>query len=252
MAKKEADVQEAYVYKYPRRRVARRVLQWTTHKLLALLSNLRVLNRHNFPDHGPLLVIANHFSFIDPVAVISVSPWPIEFVGGFRVPNAPASVGWLRKLWGYYPVYRGTGSQIAFRAAQAIMDQQGVMGIFPEGSSAYDVLREPRLGAAFMAARSGARVLPIGLDGFTEVFPSLRKGTRATVTVNVGEPFGPFSTTGRGRARRQQLEEIGHLMMNKIAALIPPERRGYYSSDPALVKAAKGLETYPWDEDPEG
>ena len=244
--------QKAYTFTYPRRRVVRRVLQWSTHKLLGLLSNLRILNRHHFPDHGPLLVIANHFSFIDPVAVISAVPWPIEFVGGFRVPNAPASVGWLRNLWGYYPVYRGTGSQIAFRAAQAILKQKGVLGIFPEGSSAYDVLREPRLGAAFMAARSGARILPIGLDGFTEVFPSLIRGSRATVTVNVGEPFGPFSTTGRGRARRQQLEEIGHLMMRKIAELIPPERRGYYSADPERVEAAKALDTYPWDEEPEG
>jgi 1-acyl-sn-glycerol-3-phosphate acyltransferase len=243
--------QKESTYTYPRRRIARRVLQWTTHKLLGILSNLRVLNRHRFPQRGPLLVIANHFSFIDPVAVLSVVPWPIEFVGGFTVPNAPASVGWLRKLWGYYPVYRGTGSQIAFRAAQAIFDQQGVMGIFPEGSSAYDVLREPRLGAAFMAARSNAQVLPIGLDGLTEVFPSLKHGKRASVTINVGEPFGPFSTTGRGRARRQQLEEIGHVMMKKIAELIPPERRGYYSSDPALVAAAKALETYPWDENPE-
>jgi 1-acyl-sn-glycerol-3-phosphate acyltransferase len=244
--------QEAFTYKYPRRRVIRRILQWTTHKLLALLSDLRILNPHHFPDRGPLLVIANHFSFLDPVAVLSVAPCPIEFVGGFRVPNAPASVGWLRKLWGYYPVYRGTGSQIAFRAAQAIMGQDGVLAIFPEGSSAYDVLREPRLGAAFMAARSEAEILPIGLDGFTEVFPDLRRGTRATVTVNIGEPFGPFSTTGRGRARRQQLEDIGHIMMKKVAALIPPERRGYYSSDPSLVEAAQALETYPWDQKPEG
>ncbi len=243
--------QEELTYTYPRRRAIRHIVQWTTRRLISLLSNFQVLNPHHFPERGPLLVIANHFSFIDPVAVISVSPWPIEFVGGFRVPNAPASVGWLRKLWGYYPVYRGTGSQIAFRAAQAILNQEGVMGIFPEGSSAYDVLREPRLGAAFMAARSCARVLPIGLDGFTDLFPSLRHGTRATVTVNVGKPFGPFSTTGRGRARRQQLEEIGHLMMNKIAELIPPERRGVYSSDPVLVEAAKSLETYPWDEKPE-
>lgn len=243
--------QETFAYRYPRRRVIRRIIQWTTRRLFSILSDMRVLNRHHFPELGPLLVIANHFSFIDPVAVISVSPWPIEFVGGFRVPNAPASVGWLRKLWGYYPVYRGTGSQIAFRATQAILNQEGVMGIFPEGSSAYDVLRKPRLGAAFMAARSGAKVLPIGLDGFTDLFPSLRRGTRATVTVNVGEPFGPFSTTGRGRARRQQLEEIGHLMMKKIAALIPPERRGYYSSDPSRVEAAKALEIYPWDEEPE-
>jgi 1-acyl-sn-glycerol-3-phosphate acyltransferase len=238
-------------FKYPRRRWGRAVIHRLTHAILSAISDFQVLGREHLPKQGPLLVVGNHFSFLDPVALIAVSPWPIEFVGGFTTPNAPPMVSSLRQLWGFYPVYRGTGSQLAFRAAQAVFQQQGVMGIFPEGSSAHALLRPPRPGAAFMAVRSPARILPIGFDGLIDVFPALRRGRRAKVTIQIGEPFGPYVAPGRGRQRRQRLEEIGHEIMHRIAVLLPPERRGHYSDDPEIREAAKGTETYLWDDEPE-
>jgi 1-acyl-sn-glycerol-3-phosphate acyltransferase len=243
---------EQQQFKYPRRRWARALVRRLTYAVFSVISDFRVIGRENFPKEGPLLVVGNHFSFLDPVALIAVSPWPIEIVGGFKTPNAPPFVNLLRGLWGFYPVYRGTGSQVAFRAAQAVFQQRGVMGIFPEGSSSHALLRPPRPGAAFMAARSPVRILPVGFDGLIDVFPSLRKGRRAPVTVRVGEPFGPVEAPGRGRQRRQRLDEIGHEIMHRLADLIPAERHGHYSADPAIREAARGTEYYPWDAEPEG
>lgn len=231
--------------------MGRALIHRITHAIFSLISDFQIIGRENLPEQGPLLVVGNHFSFLDPVALIAISPWPIEFVGGLRTPNAPPLVSWLRGLWGYYPVYRGTGSQVAFRAAQAVFEQKGVLGIFPEGSSAYALLRPPRPGAAFMAVRSPVHILPVGFDGLINVFPSLRRGRRARVEIRIGKPFGPFEATGRGRQRRERLDEIGHQMMHRIAELLPPERRGHYSEDPAIREAAKGTEVYPWDDEPE-
>ncbi len=239
-------------FKYPRRRLIRGMIRRVTRAIFGAISDFRVEGTENLPATGPLLVVGNHFSFLDPVALLAIVPWPIEFVGGFTVPNAPAGVGQLRKLWGYYPVYRGTGSQIAFRAAQAVFDQGGILGIFPEGSSAHALLRPPRPGASFMATRSHVPILPVGMDGLSDVFSALRRGRRHGVTVRVGAPFGPFAAPGRGRERRQRLDAIGHEMMQRIAELLPPNRRGHYSDDPALRLAAQALEDYVWDEEPEG
>ncbi len=239
-------------FRYPRRRLIRALLQKVTFVTFSVLSDYRVIGRDNLPNHGPLLVVGNHFSFLDPVAVISVMPWPIEFVGGFTVPNAPSAVAWLRKLWGFYPVYRGTGSQIAFRAAQGVLGNGGVMGIFPEGTSAHAMLRPPRLGAALMAVRSSTLLLPVGLAGLTGVIPALRQGRRARVTVRIGQPFGPFVASGRGRRRREQLEEISAEIMRRIAELLPPDQRGFYSDDPQLREAAREAADFPWGADPEG
>jgi len=238
-------------YPYPRRRLIRAVSQRLACAAMAALTNLRIVGQENLPDSGPLLVVANHFSFIDPVAMIRAVPWPIEFVGGFQMPNAPPVVTWLPKVWGYYPVHRGTFSTDALRAAEAVLDQDGVLGIFPEAGNWATVLRPARPGAAFLAVRTGAPILPMGFAHLNEVFPSLRKGKRATVTIRIGKPFGPFRAKGRGRERRPKLEAIGNEIMGRIAQLIPPHKRGHYSDDPAIRAAARGTEVYPWDESPE-
>jgi 1-acyl-sn-glycerol-3-phosphate acyltransferase len=239
-------------YPYPRRRLIRGLLQSLARVALATLADLRIVGRENFPEEGPLLVVANHFSYIDPVAIVGVAPWPMEFIGGFHMPNAPASVTWLPKLWGYYPVYRGSASREALRASEAVLAQRGVVGIFPEAGSWAAVLRPARPGTAFLAARTGARLMPMGLDGLIDVFPYLSRGRRACVTLRIGEPFGPFRATGNGRAQRQQLEAISNEIMGRIAELIPRERRGYYSDDLSIRATARGTEIYPWADAPEG
>lgn len=236
---------------YPRRRLLRSLLRQVARMAFAILTDLHIIGQENLPEQGPLLVVANHFSFIDPVAMIRATPWPMEFIGGFHMPNAPPIVTWLPGVWGYYPVFRGTGSRYALRASEAVLAQGGVLGIFPEAGSWAAVLRPPRPGTAFLAVRTGVQLLPMGLDGLTEVFPRFREGKRARVILRIGKPFGPFQATGRGRRRREQLDEVGHKIMHRIAELLPPERRGHYSKDPEIRKAAQGTEIYPWDEMPE-
>jgi 1-acyl-sn-glycerol-3-phosphate acyltransferase len=238
-------------FPYPRRRLLRGLLQRLTRLTFAVLTDFEIIGQENFPEAGPLLVVANHFSFIDPVAMVRAAPWPLEFVGGFQMPNAPRYVTWIPKLWGYYPVRRGTGSRYALRAAEAVLAQGGVLGIFPEAGNWATVLRPARPGAAFLATRTGARILPMGFEGLLDVFPRLRQGRRARVTVRVGKPFGPFQGASRGRERRRRLEAIGHEIMRRIAELIPPARRGHYSDDPAIRAAASGTEIYPWADNPE-
>ncbi len=245
------EVQNSDQFQYPRRRLMRALLHQVSRVVFAVLTDIHIIGQENLPQEGPLLVVANHFSFIDPAAMIRAVPWPMEFVGGFQMPNAPPVVTWIPKLWGYYPVFRGTGSRYALRAAETVLAQDGILGIFPEAGNWATVLRPPRPGAAFLAVRTGACLLPMGFDGLTDVFPRLRQGQRAHVTLRIGKPFGPFHATGRGRERRRQLDEIGHKIMHKIADLVPPERRGHYSDDPAIREAAQGTEIYPWDDAPE-
>jgi 1-acyl-sn-glycerol-3-phosphate acyltransferase len=239
-------------FRYPRRRFIRAILRRMIDGAFFVLSDLKIEGRENLPEGGPLLLVANHFSFIDPVAMIrATTPWPIEFVGGTVLPNAPPIVRWIPNVWGRYKLIRGGDSRYALRGAEAVLKQGGVLGIFPEGGNWATVLRPARPGVAFLAARSGAPLLPMGFDGLTEIFPSLRKGRRARATVRIGKPIGPFQVTGRGRKRRPQLEEIGHEIMRSIAELIPPEKRGHYSDDPAIREAAKGTEIFPWEHVPE-
>ena len=234
----------------------RGLIRWLLKRLsipvYALLTDLEIIGAENLPKSGPLLMVGNHFSFVDPTAFVRLVPWPIEFVGGAATPHAPMWTRIIPFLWGYHKLYRGTGSRDALRAAEAILKKKLILAIFPEGGNWATVLRPARPGTAFLATRTGVPILPVGLSGFTEVFPSLKHGKRARVTINIGKPFGPFVVNGRGRKRRKQLDEIGHEIMAHIAELLPPEERGHYSDDPIIREAAKGTEIYPWADKVEG
>ncbi len=237
--------------RYPRRFFIRRTAKLFARAAFNLLSDFHIEGRENLPDSGPLLVVANHFSFIDPVALVRALPYPLEFVGGAEFPHAPTVVQFLPKLYGYYPVFRGTGSRFALRAAEKILEQDGVIGIMPEGGSWAEVLRPARPGAAFLASRSNARILPLGIHGLNEIFP-VELGKKPDVFVRIGKPIGPFSASGRGREKRRQLDEIGQRIMQAIAALLPDRFRGYLAEDPAVRAAAQGTEVYPWKNQVEG
>jgi len=121
----------------------------------------------------------------------------------------------------------------------------------PEGGSWAEVLRPARPGAAYLAAQTGVKVLPLGIHGLNDIFP-LKIGHRPKAVIRIGKPVGPFTTTGRGRERREQLDQIGHELMKSIAALIPDQYRGFLADDPVIREAARGTELYPWENSVEG
>ena len=232
---------------YPGRRLTRTILKTLIGVALNTLGKVEVIGRENLPSGGPLLVVGNHFSFLDPVAFIHVLPWQLEFLGGVQTPNAPPAVGWIRNLWRTMPVRRGSASRDTLLLAQSLLEKGGVLGIFPEGGSWAKTLRPARPGAALLAARSGAPILPVGLDGFTTFFANIRAGRHGKGVVRFGKPFVLPSPETGSRVSRHDIDEAGHTIMRQISLLIPEEQRGFYSTDSAIRKSAEGSEIYPWD-----
>ncbi len=230
----------------PRRAVMRSILAGMIRVLFRSLTRFKIVGQDNVPSGGPLLVVANHFHFADPLAVIRVLPWHLDFVGGFHMRFAPPWIRWIPRMWGLHRVRRHGSSRSALRAAESTLRQGGVLGIFPEGGSWANVLRPPRPGSAFLAARTGVRILPIGIDGMEEIFPCLGRFRRAAVTIRIGKPIGPFDPAASGRSGREELDHIGETIMRAIAALLPASKQGVYSDDPELRAAAEKVAAYPW------
>jgi 1-acyl-sn-glycerol-3-phosphate acyltransferase len=225
----------------------RRILRGIIRILFSLLTRIRIEGEENIPASGPLIVAANHFHFLDPLAVIYAMPWPLDFIGGFHMAFAPKCLRWIPRLWGLYRVRRSGSSRGALRQAEETLNARGILGIFPEGGSWATVLRPPRPGSAFLATRTRAQVLPIGLYGVQDIFTCLRRFRRATLTVCIGEPIGPFEKAEGGRAGRSDLGVVGDAILRAIARLIPPEARGVYSEDPKKREEALTVARYPWE-----
>ena len=239
--------------KVPRKHFIRWFGHWLIKFIMWIVADMEVIGMENMPKKGPFILVANHFSFLDPAIFVGLQHRnDMEFIGGFAMPGSPAK--FLTKLpgaYGYLPVHRGTGSTKALKMALNVLNQDGILMIFPEGGSWAQSLRPARPGAAFLAAMTGAPIVPVGLVNMYNIFP-LKFGKRQKIQVRVGESFGPFETTGRGKERRRQLDGIGEIIMHKIAELLDDKNRGLYADDPAIREAAKGTEIYPYADKIEG
>ena len=230
----------------PHHRIRRMFLRLGINILCKLLIRLRVEGADRVPSAGPLLIVANHFHFADPVVMIRSVPGQLEFLGGSQLPNAPRAIRWIPKIWGYYAVRRGTGARAALKHAEELLHSGGRVAVFPEGGSWASVLRPARPGTAFLATRTAASILPVGIDGMTNIFAMLRRFRRATVTIRFGDVIGPFEANGRGRERRSELDGIGSVIMQAIAHLLPESHRGVFSDDADVRAAAQDAALYPW------
>ena len=190
------------------------------------------------PREGPVILAANHASNLDGVILgawlIPKLGRRIHWLGKKELFDWPI-VGWAAANGGVHPVDRGAADVEAFRLAQRILDEGNILFVFPEGTRSRDgSLQEARDGLAALALRTGAPIVPIGIAGSHEVWPRGQKlphpGGR--VTVRVGRPFRPADEIPPGTDRRTAKGLATTLIMERIAALLPPSQRGVYGAAP--------------------
>lgn len=215
------------------RRLVRRILRGIVRVLALLLLRVELHGREHLPAGGPLIVVANHFGWLEPALLPILLPYELEYLAADNMYHHPA-VGWVLYSYGAIPVRRGEVDRRALRGASQVLASGGVLAIFPEGGvrsrSFRTALIPPRPGTAYLAVQHGTPILPVGFSGSgADVFACWRRLRRAPVVATIGEPFGPLTAAGHGVARRQALDEASELIMQRIAALLPNRERGPYA-----------------------
>lgn len=207
----------------------RRLLVSAGRATLRILARVDVTGRENLPQGGPLIVVFNHVAHADGPVVIASLPWEVEAISLsdlFRVPVT----GQLLRLYGVIPVHRDAYDRELLRRALGLLAEGKVLALAPEArQSPTRALERGREGAAYLALRSGAMLLPIGLTG-TETVPSMWKRLRRPhITITIGPPFHLRGPLSHGAGRRAQLESGRDEIMRRIAALLPARYRGVYA-----------------------
>ena len=231
-----------YLIRYPRRRPVRAVLRWLTGRAIHHFGHLDVEGAEHVPASGPVILAANHFNFVDPPLILYTSPRMVEFIGGAERPNSPFWAQMIPKMWGFIRAYRGGFSRSTLRHSLGVLEQGGVLGIFPEGGSWATLLRPARPGLAFLAYHSGAPVVPVSIAGAE----NLLGGKKQPVRIVFHPPVAPPEIAETGLARRQKLDAFGCQIMSAIASGLPDGQRGMYSNDPDARAAAEAVSDYPF------
>jgi 1-acyl-sn-glycerol-3-phosphate acyltransferase len=168
------------------------ILYWTARALLVpfFLVYLRMsrIGREHLPRSGPLLLAANHRSFLDPFVIGTLVRRPVYYMAKRELFERRWQA-WVLNALGAFPVDRGAGDRDAMRTARAILERGDCVVIFPEGTrTRRGPLGEPHRGVGRLALETGAPVAPVAVIGTEQV----RRGWRIRprkVCLRVGRPL---------------------------------------------------------------
>ena len=137
------------------------LIKWLIGPIILLVTRPIVYGRQNLRVKGKAIFIANHRSMWDPLILALVSPRNIHFMAKKELFASKLGTFFFRSLYAF-PVNRRNVDLQSLKNALKVLDKGEVFGIFPEGKRAVtDSLDEFEKGAAFLAIRSGAPVIPI-------------------------------------------------------------------------------------------
>ena len=222
----------------PRLTFARRAFRAFTRgvaKLLTFLTmRVTITGLENFPKDGPALVVINHLGDADAILMMASLPDTIEGMGKIELKDH-WFVGPVFRAYGIIWVHRGRPDRKALRAALDGLAEGRMVALAPEGrQSVIGGLEDGNEGAAFLALKSDAPIVPIAMTGTENqnIYSYMKRLKRAPVTLSVGKPFVLFPKEKQVN-RQEMMREGTRQIMERLAGLLPEAYRGKYRSSQA-------------------
>ena len=182
------------------------------------------------PMQGPLVVVANHGSHLDPPLLGHALGRPVAFMAKAELFKIPL-LGPIIRACGAYPVSRGASDREAIRVATDRLDQGWATGVFIDGTRQVDGrVNNPQAGAALLAARAGVPLLPVAIiNSHRALGTGSRSARLVPVHIRIGTPIPPPASR-----KRADLDQATAACQTQINALLD---QGLISG-PALPPAA--------------
>ncbi len=184
----------------------------------------RVLGAWRVPVTGPCIMAVNHTHNIDGPMLMGTAPRPVHFLikkEAFVGPLGP----FLRGI-GQLEVDRTGTDRAAVTSALKVLEDGGVLGIFPEGTRGEGDFASLRAGLAYFAVRSGAPIVPVAVLGSTERRSRVIRGLpplRGGIDVVFGDPFE--AGDGSGRRTRTAMDEATVRIQRHLGAHLADAKR---------------------------
>ncbi|MCA1840955.1 MAG: lysophospholipid acyltransferase family protein [Actinomycetota bacterium] len=161
--------------------------------ILRGLYRVKAEGLQNIPAEGPVIIVANHVSFLDSFWIPVCLPRRMVYLAKAEYFES-WKTAWFFRALGMIPVKRDVKekTEAALQAGIEVLDEGGVLGLYPEGTRSGDGrLYRGRTGVARLALRSRASVVPVGLVGSREVMPKQARFPKlwGNVRVKFGEPI---------------------------------------------------------------
>lgn len=207
---------------------------WLIYRLfINIFFKFEIRGRENYKNlKKPFIIASNHASYLDGEIISIAFHWnsrffPIRFMAAEYYYNQ-LILGSILWFLGSFPVKQGIGIDKALELAVKLIRNDEVVGIFPEGKKTRDGnLGEGKPGISYLALKTGAMILPIGLSGTFGLSPAnilLGIFKRRKIIISFGKPFYLKDYVGKHNPDPEKDREIllkgAEIVMKKIKKLI--------------------------------
>jgi 1-acyl-sn-glycerol-3-phosphate acyltransferase len=187
----------------------------------------QVFNRERVPVEGPIIIAANHESYIDPLIVGGAAPRELHFLARESALRHPLG-GKLLRYFNAMPIKLDGGTAGGLRAGLEVLKAGNILTLFPEGTRTPDGTVQPfRSGVGLIAAKSAAPVLPVRIFGMHRVYGRhLRFPRPYRVVVKIGHPLtfdelrAEMATASKARLK-EIYQEMADQIREAVIALRP-------------------------------
>lgn len=179
-----------------------------------MFTRLHLSGRQHVPLRGGFIIAGNHEAIFELALMVAVSRRALHIVGAGDIPLDPA-YRWMARLYGFVPYRRGLMDRRAVNSLLRYLANQEGVGMFPEGGIWSAARKEAHRGVAWLAARAGVPVVPVGFRGSAEALPSLARIRRPTVSAACGPALAPPPV----RAGREDLNRFARELMDRVDTL---------------------------------
>lgn len=192
------------------KRVQRSIVKAILKFLYIIVYRVKVEGKENIPAEGSFILCGNHVSYIKVPIVVLFNPRKVNFIAKAELFNNPI-LSWLGYLFDAIPVKRGKQDVESMKRSLKVINSGEVLGLFPEGTrNGLEKKVKVKNGAAYMALRTGAPVLPVGIKVTERPFPR--------VILNFGKPLN-YSEYKSKVPEKEVLEKTTTEIMDNIIKL---------------------------------
>ena len=196
---------------------------------LRLFADFKLEGIENVPPMGPLIVVCNHQSNVDPSILSTLIPRRTWFLAKDGLFAHSRIVHWFLRSWGAFPLNREGADLRAFRWVLNQLNHDQVVVLFPEGTRNPGAMKKALPGVVRLALKSQATILPVGMTGTETLEQSYRVWfPNRKIRVNIVQVFSLPSI--EGRPKKEVLESLNDMIMGRIAALLPESYQGVYKT----------------------
>jgi 1-acyl-sn-glycerol-3-phosphate acyltransferase len=192
--------------------------------LLPILARIKITGRENFPHTRPVILAGNHVAFLEVALMVVYPPYLVELIGTGDIPLDPTFAP-LANLYGFIPINRGNLDRAGLKQALTVLEQGGVLGIFPEGGIWQPNQMQAQTGVSWLSSQAQAPIVPIGFGGMRGAINAMLHLKRPQLTMNIGDPIPPIQIMQNGVSRKTAFRAGALHVMERIQALIPAEEQ---------------------------